>query len=77
LDRVIDIILQICDVLQYVHSHQVVHRDLKPENIMIDDQGHIKLIDFGIAASAGIAAADLRKFLQDHGNAGLHFPRAG
>ena len=53
LDRVVDIILQICDVLQYVHSHGVVHRDLKPENIMIDDQGRIKLIDFGIAASAG------------------------
>jgi len=53
LDRVVDVILQICDVLQYVHSHGVVHRDLKPENIMIDDQGRIKLIDFGIAASAG------------------------
>ena len=53
LPQVVEIILQICDVLQYVHSHQVVHRDLKPENIMIDDQGHMKLIDFGIAGSAG------------------------
>lgn len=53
LQQAVDIILQICDVLVYVHHHQVVHRDLKPENIMIDSQGRIKLIDFGIAASAG------------------------
>jgi serine/threonine protein kinase len=53
LQQAVHIILQICDVLVYVHQHQVVHRDLKPENIMIDSQGKITLIDFGIAASAG------------------------
>ncbi|HLX56122.1 MAG TPA: tetratricopeptide repeat protein [Ktedonobacteraceae bacterium] len=42
---------QLCDVLSYLHSHQppIVFRDLKPANVMIDDSGHIYLIDFGIA----------------------------
>src|ERR1700724_2259872 len=42
---------QLCDVLNYLHFHQppIVFRDLKPANVMIDDSGHIYLIDFGIA----------------------------
>ncbi len=52
-DRAVRIALAICDVLDYIHSHGVAHRDLKPENIMVDPQDRIKIIDFGIAASAG------------------------
>jgi eukaryotic-like serine/threonine-protein kinase len=39
----------ICDALVYLHQEGVVHRDLKPENILIDEEGHPKLLDFGIA----------------------------
>jgi len=35
--------------LEYLHSMQVVYRDLKPENILLDQDGHIKLADFGLA----------------------------
>jgi serine/threonine-protein kinase len=49
IDRAIRLTLAICDALDYMHKRGVVHRDLKPENIMVDDQDHIKLIDFGIA----------------------------
>lgn len=36
-------------VLSYLHERDVVHRDLKPENVMVDDNGYLKLIDFGSA----------------------------
>jgi serine/threonine-protein kinase len=48
-ERAVGIALGICDALDYMHKRGVVHRDLKPENIMVDEQDHIKLIDFGIA----------------------------
>ncbi len=51
--RAVNIALRILDALAYIHAQGVVHRDLKPENIMIDAGDNIKLIDFGIAASAG------------------------
>jgi serine/threonine-protein kinase len=40
---------QICDVLEYLHRQQIIFRDLKPSNIMIEPDGNVKLIDFGIA----------------------------
>ncbi len=48
-DRAIRIAIEILKALDYIHSNGVVHRDLKPENIMVDENDHIKLIDFGIA----------------------------
>lgn len=51
--RAVKIALGLCSVLDYIHDHGVVHRDLKPENIMVDSEDNVKLIDFGIAGSAG------------------------
>jgi serine/threonine-protein kinase len=48
-DRAIRIAIEVLKALDYIHSNGVVHRDLKPENIIVDDNDHIKLIDFGIA----------------------------
>ncbi|XP_041937906.1 phosphorylase b kinase gamma catalytic chain, liver/testis isoform [Alosa sapidissima] len=37
------------EAVEYLHSLNIIHRDLKPENILLDDQGHIKLSDFGFS----------------------------
>ncbi|HXZ28965.1 MAG TPA: serine/threonine-protein kinase [Terriglobales bacterium] len=49
--RGLELARQICDGLQEAHAQGVVHRDLKPENILIDRNGHVKVMDFGIARS--------------------------
>jgi len=51
LEQVLNIGLQLCAVLDYLHSQQppVIFRDLKPANIMLNAQGQVYLIDFGIA----------------------------
>jgi serine/threonine protein kinase len=50
-ERLLDITLQLCDVLTYIHSQSpaVIHRDIKPENIILSAGNSVKLIDFGIA----------------------------
>lgn len=40
---------EICLAIEALHSHDIVYRDLKPENILIDDEGHVRLTDFGLS----------------------------
>lgn len=47
--RKIDIAIQICKALAYAHRNGIVHRDIKPGNILVDYDGHVRLVDFGIA----------------------------
>ena len=49
LTEVIDIMCQLTDGLAHAHEAYIIHRDIKPQNIMIEDNGLVKITDFGIA----------------------------
>lgn len=42
---------EVCDAVAYAHARLVVHRDIKPSNILVDANGHVRLLDFGIAGA--------------------------
>ncbi|MCX6576941.1 MAG: serine/threonine protein kinase, partial [Candidatus Aminicenantes bacterium] len=50
-DEAVPIAAQVCEGLTEAHRLGVVHRDLKPQNIMIDSDGNVRIMDFGIARS--------------------------
>jgi serine/threonine protein kinase/tetratricopeptide (TPR) repeat protein len=50
-EQAVDIFCQVCRGLEAAHAENVVHRDLKPQNIMLDQQGKVLVMDFGLAHS--------------------------
>src|SRR3546814_3714084 len=45
---IVRLYLQVCDAAAYAHRNLVIHRDIKPSNVLVDDNGHVHLLDFGI-----------------------------
>jgi len=54
-DRVVDLMIQLCEGLAEAHSQGVVHRDIKAANIVVDRKGRPRILDFGLATVAGDA----------------------
>ena len=55
--RAVDVIAQAAAGLAAAHEAQVVHRDIKPENLIVGENGHVTILDFGVAKPAVKASA--------------------
>ncbi len=55
--RSVDLLVQICRALAYMHSRGVVHFDLKPANVLVTDDDQVKVLDFGLAGARSRAEA--------------------
>lgn len=54
-ETALELLPSLCEALRHAHERGIVHRDIKPENILIDEEGVVKLADFGLAKVAGEA----------------------
>ena len=60
--QTVDMIANLLDALDYCHKKGVFHRDIKPENLMLGADGHLKIIDFGIAMMSSSPRVTWRGF---------------
>jgi serine/threonine-protein kinase len=57
----LEILLQVANGMAAAHNQQVIHRDLKPSNILMNKDGLVKVVDFGIASAQSQADMTLTK----------------
>lgn len=60
LGQLLDIYVQVLETIGYLHSRGVVHADVKPENLIVNTEGLVTLIDFGLSCAIGSKAESIR-----------------
>ena len=57
----LEMMAEVCDAVHHAHQRGIIHRDLKPANILVDEHGHSKILDFGVARITDSDAAATRQ----------------
>ena len=47
---IIEYFITLCNVIEYAHQNNIIHQDIKPSNVLMDEHGHLLVLDFGVAA---------------------------
>ena len=58
--QIVNLLIQVCRALSYVHSRKLIHYDIKPGNVLVGDEGQVKVLDFGLAAVKSIGPGEWR-----------------
>lgn len=66
--RIIELMCQVCDGLEYAHQRGYIHRDLKPSNLLLDKEGQVKISDFGLVKIIGSEASSIGFGMTGTGN---------
>jgi TolB-like protein/Tfp pilus assembly protein PilF len=57
-EQLLDLAIPLADALRAAHERGIVHRDLKPGNVMVDGEGRLRVLDFGLARLEAVAGAE-------------------
>lgn len=67
--QIIRWMLELCDVLDFLHCYGILHRDIKPSNLLLGNDGHLRLIDFDAAQEENDMEDPLKRILGTRGYA--------